>query len=56
MHELGHIKGRNQYSNSQIVRERWAGNGRGVMQFCGRRALGRYAVASVRWYQQRWIQ
>ncbi|PAY10614.1 hypothetical protein CK489_02665 [Bradyrhizobium sp. UFLA03-84] len=24
LHELGHIKGRNQYNKNQIVRERWA--------------------------------
>jgi hypothetical protein len=37
MHELGHIKGRNQYSTHQIVRERWLGIGRGATLFCGRR-------------------
>jgi hypothetical protein len=56
MHELGHIKGRNQYSKNQIVRERWAWEWarRNAMLWTPR--MERYAVASVRWYQRRWSQ
>lgn len=56
MHELGHIRGRNQRSKNQIVRERWAWDWarRNAMLWTPR--MERYAVASVRWYQRQWIR
>jgi hypothetical protein len=52
MHELGHIKGRNQRSRHQIVRERWAWEWarRNAMVWTPR--MERYAVRSVKWYER----
>ena len=52
MHELGHIKGRNQRSRHQIVRERWAWEWarRNAMVWTPR--MERYAVRSLRWYKR----
>jgi hypothetical protein len=56
MHELGHIKGCNQCSKNQIVRERWAWAWARHNAILWTPRMERYAVASVRWYQRKWIQ
>jgi hypothetical protein len=56
MHELGHLKGRNQRSRHQIVRERWAWDWarRNAMVWTPR--MERYAAASMRWYRRQGVR
>lgn len=52
MHELGHIRGRNQRSRHQIVRERWAWEWarRNALMWTPR--MERHAIKSLQWYER----
>ncbi len=56
MHELGHLKGRNQHSTHQIVRERWAWDWARRNAILRTKRMERYAAASMGWYQRQAVR